>query len=76
MNFTFHIVTTYHPTHHRDVYQLCVEEGGVKLWVTKERELSRMKSRAVGFVEMRVVRSRMSDIMRGRIREGLAYVQL
>jgi len=72
---TFHIITTYHPTHHREVYQLCVEEGGVKLWVTKERELSRLQSKAVGFVKMSVVRDRMSDIMRGNIREGLPYVK-
>jgi len=73
MNLTFHIVTTYHPTHHREVYQLCIEEGGVKLWVTKEKQLSRMKSESVGFVKMSVVRNRMSDIIRGRIREGVAY---
>ena len=71
---TFEITPTYNNHQQKEVYYLCVVEGrGVKLWLTRNKSLSR-NFRNAGFLGSYAKCSKaMREIEQGLIKEGLPY---
>jgi len=73
---TFEITPTIHKNRHGEeveVYFLCVVYPHVKLWLTREKQLSRDINKAGFLGSWSKCGLAMREIEQGKIREGLAY---